>query len=175
LTSEHAAALRKTLRRTAARRDRRTHLQWHPLGGSLEAAHGNLYLFKWVFGAEKPLEEINFGVDIDTYTAALAPYLNAENPDLSAFAKRGGKLVMTLGTADSVVPYHASLDYYERVIERFGGLEKVAVVFSFLPRTRPFARRRPRDQSTAESPRSRTRLAGRKHRTARPNGKTRGE
>jgi feruloyl esterase len=32
---------------------------------------------------------------------------------------------MTVGTADSVVPFHASLDYYERLIEHFGSLEKV--------------------------------------------------
>ena len=36
---------------------------------------------------------------------------------------RGGKLIMTLGTADSVVPYHSSIDYYERVIDRLGGLD----------------------------------------------------
>lgn len=131
LTGEHAAALRKLFDgpRHAVTGERI--FNGIPLGGSLEVAHGHLYLFKWVFGAEKPLEEINFGADIDAYTAALAPFLNAENPDLSAFAKRGGKLIMTLGTADSVVPYHASLDYYERVIERFGGLEKVQSFFRF--------------------------------------------
>src|SRR5262249_15504579 len=86
----------------------------------------------WVFGPDKKMEDINFGTDIDTYTAALGPWLNAENPDLSAFEKRGGKLIMTLGTADSVVPYHASLDYYERVTEPFGGsLEKVRSFYRF--------------------------------------------
>lgn len=102
-----------------------------PLGSSLEPSHGNLYLFKWVFGAEKKMEDLNFSTDIDTYTAKLAPYLNANNPDLSAFLKRGGKLVMTLGTADSVVPYHASIDYYERVVERLGGLEQARSFFRF--------------------------------------------
>jgi feruloyl esterase len=38
---------------------------------------------------------------------------------------------MTLGTADSVVPYHASIDYYERVIEHLGGLEKAQSFFRF--------------------------------------------
>jgi feruloyl esterase len=104
-----------------------------PLGASIAASHGHLYLFQWVFGKDKNLDEINFGADIDTYTAQLAPYLTAENPDLTAFEKRGGKLVMTLGTADSVVPYHASVDYYERVIERFGSLEKVQSFFRFYP------------------------------------------
>ncbi len=131
LTDEHAAALRKLFDgpRHAVTGERI--FNGIPLGSSIESAHGHLYLFKWVFGAEKNLDDINFGTDIDTYTAALAPYLNAENPDLSAFEKRGGKLIMTLGTADSVVPYHASLDYYERVIERLGGLEKVQSFFRF--------------------------------------------
>lgn len=95
-----------------------------PFGSSFGPAHGNLYLFKWVFGATKDLQTINFGADIDTYTAALAPYLNAENPDLDKFAAHGGKLIMLPGSADSVVPYHASLDYYERVAERLGSIDK---------------------------------------------------
>lgn len=95
-----------------------------PFGSSFDIAHGHLYLFKWVFGADKNLMEIDFGKDIDTYTAALGPYLNAENADLSAFAARGGKLIMISGSADSCVPYHASLDYYERVAEESGTLKK---------------------------------------------------
>ncbi len=131
LTDEHAAALRSLFDgpRHAVTGERI--FNGIPLGSSIEASHGHLYLFKWVFGADKKLEEINFGADIDTYTAALAPLLNAENPDLSAFQKRGGKLVMTLGTADSVVPCHASVDYYERVIGHFGGLPLVQSFFRF--------------------------------------------
>jgi feruloyl esterase len=95
-----------------------------PFGSSFKAAHGHLYLFNWVFGAEKDLATVDFGKDIDAYFAALGPYLNAENADLSAFEKRGGKLIMITGSADSVVPYHATLDYYERVVEHFASLEK---------------------------------------------------
>ena len=131
LTDEHAAALKKLFDgpRHAVTGERI--FNGIPLGSSIEASHGHLYLFHWVFGKDKKLEDINFGADIDTYTAKLAPYLNAENPDLSAFFKRGGKLIMTLGTADSVVPYHASIDYYERVIERLGGLDKTQSFFRF--------------------------------------------
>lgn len=131
LTDAHAAALRQLFDgpRHAVTGERI--FNGIPLGSSLEASHGHLYLFKWVFGAEKKLAEIDFGADIDTYTAKLAPYLNAENPDLSAFQKRGGKLMMNLGTADSVVPYHASIDYYERVAERLGGIDKVQTFFRF--------------------------------------------
>jgi feruloyl esterase len=38
---------------------------------------------------------------------------------------------MMSGTADSIVPYHATLDYYERVIERVGSLEKTQSFFRF--------------------------------------------
>ena len=102
-----------------------------PFGSSFDAAHGHLYLFKWVFGANKNLADIDFGKDLDTYTAALGPYLNAENPDLSRFEKHGGKLLMASGSADSVVPYHATLDYYERVVEYCGSIEKTKTFFRY--------------------------------------------
>ena len=131
LTPDHAAALRKLFDgpRHAVTGERI--FNGIPFGSSIDSAHGHLYLFKWVFGADKKLEDINFGADIDAYTAALGPYLNAENPDLSAFEKRGGKLIMTSGSADSVVPCHATLDYYERVIERFGSLETTRSFFRY--------------------------------------------
>jgi feruloyl esterase len=124
LTQQHAEALRKLFDgpRHAVTGERI--FNGIPFGSSLQSAHGHLYLFTWVFGTEKKTDEIDFGADIDTYTAALGPWLNAENPDLSAFAKRGGKIILSSGTADSIVPYHATLDYYERVIEQSGGLEQ---------------------------------------------------
>ncbi len=123
LTKDHAEALRKLFDGPHAATGERV-FNGIPFGSSLAAAHGHLYLFNWVFGAQKKLDEINWGADIDTYTAALAPWLNAENPDLSAFAKRGGKIIISTGTADSIVPWHATVDYYERVIEKAGGVEK---------------------------------------------------
>jgi feruloyl esterase len=102
-----------------------------PIGTPFGPATGNLYLFKWVFGSTKRMEDINFGKDFDTYTAALGPYLNAENPDLGPFEQHGGKLIMVSGSSDQLVPYHGSLDYYERVIEHFGSLEKVQSFFKF--------------------------------------------
>jgi feruloyl esterase len=131
LTPEHAAALRKLFDGPRHAVTGGRIFGGVPFGSSLLTAHGNLYLFKWVFGAEKSLQEINWGADIDTYTAALGPYLNAENPDLAAFSKRGGKLLMFSGSADAIVPYHATMDYYERAAEQAGGLENVKSFFRF--------------------------------------------
>lgn len=125
LTPEHAEALRKLFDGPKHAATGERIFNGVPFGSSISASHGHLYLFQWVFGKDKKLDEINFGADIDTYTAALGPYLNAENADLSAFEKRGGKLIMTSGSEDSIVPYHATLDYYERVVEHFGSIDKV--------------------------------------------------
>ncbi len=131
LTEKHAAALRQLFDGPKHALTGERIFPGIPLGSAFNIAHGHLYLFNWVFGANKNLQELDFGKDIDTYTAALGPYLNAENPDLRAFCARGGKLIMASGSADSCVPYHASLDYYERTIELFGSLEKVQEFFRF--------------------------------------------
>lgn len=101
-----------------------------PLGTTFSDARGHLYLFHWVFGRDRDLRTLSFAEDIDTYTAALGPHLNAENPDLRPFRDHGGKLLIIPGTADSIVPYHASIDYYERLIATTGSLDQ----------TRDFAR-----------------------------------
>ena len=129
LTPDHADALRKLFDGPHHAITGERIFDGVPIGSSWHDARGNPYLFKWVFGAEKNLLDINFGDDIDTYTAALGPYLNAENPDLSAFAARGGKLLMLMGSADACVPYHTSIDYYEQAADRLGGLETVQSFF----------------------------------------------
>jgi len=131
LTDKHAEALKKLFGGPKHAITGERIFDGIPFGSSFKIAHGHLYLFQWVFGKGKDLMSLDFGKDIDTYTAALGPYLNAENADLSPFEKRGGKLIMISGSADSCVPYHASLDYYERVIEHFGSLEKVTAFCKF--------------------------------------------
>ncbi len=131
LTPQHADALRKLFDGPRQALTGERIFAGLPIGASFQGADGNLYLFKWVFGSTKQLNDIDFGKDFDTYTAALGPYLNAENPDLSPFEKRGGKLIMLAGSADPVVPFFVSIDYYEKVIEHFGGLGQVQSFFKF--------------------------------------------
>ena len=124
LTERHAEALRKLFGGPVHSETGERVFCGLPFGSTFGIACGNLYLFHWVFGKERNLETINFAEDLDTYTAELGPYLNAENPDLRSFEKQGGKLIIVSGTADSCVPYHATLDYYERVIDIFGSPER---------------------------------------------------
>src|SRR5205814_853277 len=68
LTQEHAEALRKLFDGPRAVTGERV-FNGIPFGSELRSAHGHLYLFNWVFGAQKKTDEINFAADIDTYTA----------------------------------------------------------------------------------------------------------
>ena len=50
----------------------------------------------------------------------LSPILDSANPDLSAFHKRGGKMIVAIGTNDTTAPPGAQLDYYQAVLDRMG-------------------------------------------------------
>jgi len=49
-----------------------------------------------------------------------------ENPDLTRFRDRGGKVIVFHGIADSTIPVWGSIDYCERIQQRMGGEEKTA-------------------------------------------------
>lgn len=51
-------------------------------------------------------------------TRASARDVNADNPDLSAFKARGGKLILNHGWADPAINPLRTIEYYERVLAR---------------------------------------------------------
>jgi len=61
----------------------------------------------------------------DTQMAAVA----ANDPNLAAFRKRNGKLIMYNGTADPVVPPEEGIRYYESVQQAMGGAEATRSFF----------------------------------------------
>ena len=62
---------------------------------------------------------------IEEYARRFGPQVNAEKEDLSAFAARGGKLLVMPGLEDEYVPYTSALDWYERTAQRMGGLDRL--------------------------------------------------
>ncbi len=46
--------------------------------------------------------------------------LDSTDPDLSAFAARGGKMIVTIGTNDTLASPGAQLDYFQSVIDKMG-------------------------------------------------------
>src|SRR5262249_36500854 len=50
----------------------------------------------------------------------LSAWLDSTNPDLSAFARRGGKMIVAIGTNDTLASPGAQLDYYQSIIDKMG-------------------------------------------------------
>ena len=50
----------------------------------------------------------------------LSTVLDSTDPDLSQFARRGGKMIVTIGTDDTLASPGAQLDYYQSVLDKMG-------------------------------------------------------
>jgi feruloyl esterase len=66
-----------------------------------------------------PLEYIEGG-SLDRRRRELSEWLDSTDPDLSHFAARGGKLIVAIGTDDTLASPGAQLDYYQSVIDKMG-------------------------------------------------------
>jgi feruloyl esterase len=56
---------------------------------------------------------------IEQYTHVIS----TDDPDLTRFHDRGGKLLLAHGLIDELIPVQGSIDYYHRVMQRMGGLK----------------------------------------------------
>ena len=66
-----------------------------------------------------PLDYVEGG-PLNARRVELSRVLDSTNPDLSAFQKRGGKMIVTIGTNDTLASPGAQLDYYQSVIDKMG-------------------------------------------------------
>jgi feruloyl esterase len=69
--------------------------------------------------AANPLDYVEGGT-FDRRRLELSSILDGTNPDLSAFQKRGGRMIVTIGTNDTLASPGAQLDYYQAVLDRMG-------------------------------------------------------
>ena len=50
----------------------------------------------------------------------ISQWFDSSNPDLSAFYKRGGKMIVTIGTDDTLASPGAQMDYFQSVLDKLG-------------------------------------------------------
>ena len=72
----------------------------------------------WNFRGQNPVD------DLAQAQEKTGQAVDAANPDLSAFRDAGGKLVQYHGWNDAAIPAPSSIDYYEEVAAKLGGIEK---------------------------------------------------
>jgi hypothetical protein len=90
-------------------------------GKSLQFAFGTGF-FKNMLFDDAAWDFKTFNVDHDTKLSddKMGQRLNATNPDLSAFRKRGGKLIMYHGWSDAAIPPVNAVNYYRSVLSAMG-------------------------------------------------------
>jgi len=66
-----------------------------------------------------PLDYVEGGL-LNKRREQLSEWLDSTNPDLTAFYKRGGKLIVTIGTDDTLASPGAQLDYFQSVLDKMG-------------------------------------------------------
>jgi hypothetical protein len=66
-----------------------------------------------------PLDYVEGGA-FNARRVEMSAWLDSTNPDLSAFVKRGGKMIVAIGTNDTLASPGAQLDYYQSVLDKMG-------------------------------------------------------
>lgn len=99
---------------------------WATMGGPEPLSLGT-ELFKYVVfrNPDWDYRSFDFDKDVAQTLIAEAGILNARDPDLSAFFKRGGKLIQYHGWSDPQIPPRSSVIYYQSVLDTMGGYAKV--------------------------------------------------
>jgi len=82
-----------------------------------------------------PLDYVEGG-PLNKRREQISEWLDSTNPDLSAFYKRGGKMIVTIGTNDTLASPGAQLDYFQSVLDKMGREQVDAFArFFVLPQT----------------------------------------
>lgn len=96
---------------------------WDPLWSNPER-HGGSWqgVFRYMVFDDPAwdLPRMNFDRDPELARKKLGSMLNPDNPDLSNFAKHGGKIIVYHGWADAVVPSEGSVNYFDSVLKTLG-------------------------------------------------------
>ncbi|HKA19485.1 MAG TPA: tannase/feruloyl esterase family alpha/beta hydrolase [Blastocatellia bacterium] len=72
------------------------------------------------------VKSLNVERDVKLADEKFARILNATDPDLSAYKKRGGKLIMYHGWSDAAIAPENAIDYYKSVVSKMGQRETAA-------------------------------------------------
>lgn len=73
--------------------------------------------------------QLNSAFDLGVALQPQFGNINTDNPDLSAFKARGGKMITIHGLADEVIFPQGSIHYYNQVAARAGGLPAVEAFY----------------------------------------------
>jgi len=95
---------------------------WSESDNPAEPSRADMFKY-WVFdNPDWNWWSFNWGSDVDTMRARLGPIFDANDSNLSPFARAGGKLIMFMGWQDPVGTPLEAINYYRAVETHAGGL-----------------------------------------------------
>jgi feruloyl esterase len=91
--------------------------------------------YRWIVYRNPDWDIKDFDLSRDHRVAMqrMAPIVNSNNPDLSAFMKRGGKLMLYHGWNDAAIPAGATLDYHTALRKTLGPVADQQVRLFMVP------------------------------------------
>ena len=99
---------------------------------SLQYMFGTHFFENMVYDHSWDYKTFNVDHDMKVADDKLAQRLNATNPDLGAFKKRGGKLIMYHGWSDAAIPPVNAINYYKSVVAKMGAKDSDSFVRLFM-------------------------------------------
>lgn len=101
--------------------------------GSAMFAFGTQFYKNMVFSdASWDFKTFNLDRDYPIADSKVGKFLSATDPDLSAFKKRGGKLIIFHGWSDAAIPPQNAIDYYSSVQKKMGAKDTSDFVRLFM-------------------------------------------
>jgi hypothetical protein len=86
-----------------------------------QSQFANHFFGSFVWGDPKwDFHDFDFSKDVARTDAQLGAIINSDNPDLGAFAARGGKLILFQGWADTAVTPWGTIQYYQSMQRKMG-------------------------------------------------------
>jgi feruloyl esterase len=108
---------------------------WAALGGAFNIGGG--YFKDVVHGGDKDWTIAKFDAATDVPLAAKLDggLMDASSPDIAAFTRRGGKLILYHGTTDGLIPTQSTIDYYASLVARDRKATEAATRLFLMPGT----------------------------------------
>ena len=114
--------------------------QWARIWAGSAPGGSSFDFFRYSVFQDKDYKNSDFDFDKDTDRALSAKVVGRQTvadvynvkPDLSAFARRGGKLIMYHGWADQQIPPYATLDFYRQIVAQQGQVRTDSFLHLFM-------------------------------------------
>jgi hypothetical protein len=103
------------------------------LGLRAQSQFANAFFAGFVVGDPNwDFRSFDFAKDLAKADAGLGSIINSDNPDLSAFAARGGKLILFQGWDDAAITPWGTIQYYQTIQRKMGSQQAHRFVRLFM-------------------------------------------